>query len=266
VVHRLARAGLLEVTPEPFGPLDEPVHEPSAAERLAAHEALAEPEPEVEGEGEGEPDVVAFAEPEPEVADEPLEGIRSLDHDPRIGGFDEPLPEVPAGGFGTGGSVPDDEWTSSWGGSNPFVRPLEDPEPDLGVTFGPSLGAAAAGPELAPLDEADMLPRRSSVALDEPNGDLSPGLAGIAGFHDPMADMRREDPVLAQATDEESTLDPNAAWLENLYAQFIDDTTEPTSSKSRKKEALDVAFQSSDQGEGERTGTLRRLVDALRRL
>jgi hypothetical protein len=62
------------------------------------------------------------------------------------------------------------------------------------------------------------------------------------------------------------TLDPNAAWLENLYAQFIDDSAEPAPTRSRKKEALDVAFQAPEQAESEKVGTLKRLAAALRRL
>ncbi len=43
IVYRLGRAGLLEVHPEPFSPLsDDPVHEPSAAERMAAASAREE--------------------------------------------------------------------------------------------------------------------------------------------------------------------------------------------------------------------------------
>lgn len=263
VVHRLARAGLLEVTPEPFGPLDDdPVHEPSAAERLAA---AAEPAP------LAEPDDLGFAPLDDDVDDGLGEGIRSLDHDPRIGGFDADPAPPPS---------PDEAeaWSASWGSTNnPFEHPVDDVRDELGVTFGPSLGAA--GPEMAP-EESTLLPRRTSVreadpahrpAVDAelagtpPVEDLGAALAGIAGFHDPMSQLHRDDQALADATSGPA-LDDNAAWLENLYAQFIDASDEPPSSKSRKKEALDVAFQSDEQGEGEKTGTLRRLVDALRRL
>lgn len=208
VVHRLVRAGLLEVDAGPFLALeDEPGHEPSAAARLAA------------------------AETDPD------------------------------------------------GAGNPFEHAPVDPVDDLGVTFGPRLDDAGTGPEM-PVEAEDMLPRRAAHPVDTADiwedplvsgdtvpsdelglaGDLGPALAGIAGFHDPMAALRDEDPALAEATDA-SLVDPNAAWLENLYAQFIDDTDEPG-----KKQALDVAFQTSEPLEAERTGTLRRLVDALRRI
>ncbi len=207
VVHRLVRAGLLEVDAGPFLALeDDPTHEPSAAARRAAAE------------------------------------------------------------------------TDPSGPGNPFEHPPVDDDDDLGVTFGPRLDDAGTGPEM-PVEAEDLLPRRAhhldatdlwpgevpgdaalpgdSLGLPD---DLGPALAGIAGFHDPMAGLRDEDPALADATDA-SRVDPNAAWLENLYAQFIDDVDEPG-----KKQALDVAFQTSEPLEAERTGTLRRLVDALRRI
>ncbi|CAN5695917.1 hypothetical protein BH24ACT4_BH24ACT4_00030 [soil metagenome] len=39
-----------------------------------------------------------------------------------------------------------------------------------------------------------------------------------------------------------------------------------TGGKTKKKEALDVAFQADEQAETEKVGTLRRLVDARRRV
>ena len=38
---------------------------------------------------------------------------------------------------------------------------------------------------------------------------------------------------------------PNAAWLENLYSQYMDEPEAPA--KKRKKEMLDVAFAAEDR-------------------
>lgn len=218
VVNRLARAGLLEVVAEPF-PADAPdgtVHEPSAAERMAAATA---------------PDDVAGDDADP-----------------------------------TG----DDSAWEQWAQGNPFDH---DPEVDAAggdesVTFGPSLGGAGAGPESTP-EEAAALPRRSAVReadpLERTEADVATALAGISGFHDPVAGAGREDAALTEALAAPEEGDPNAAWLENLYAQFIDEAEDGGKTK-KKKEVLDVAFQAPEQAETEKVGTLRRLVDALRRV
>ncbi|HYI60408.1 MAG TPA: DUF4388 domain-containing protein [Acidimicrobiales bacterium] len=301
VVHRLARAGLLEVATEPFGTLeDDPVHEPSAAARLAAAEAGDPPTGIVDPRGLDE-DGPGDAPRDLDDADAPAPGPRATDPagadtapSPE-GAADDRLPAaertegLPPDDLGPPRPNPDEEpiWAAAWGApGNPFEHAPTDPADDLGVTFGPRLEGVGAGPEMPPLDDGDMLPRRSSVREAEPTSwwrdeglsdlgpeapggvtdDLGTGLAGISGFQDPTADAHREDPALAEATDGGPRLDPNAAWLENLYAQFIDEAEEPATSRSRKREALDVAFQSGEAQETERTGTLRRLVDALRRV
>jgi hypothetical protein len=222
VVHRLARAGLLEVVPEPFSAYDTGAdnHEPSAAERMAAVE-------------------VADTAPAPAA--------------------DTSEDTTEAG---------DDAW-AAWATGNPFDHPPTE-EDEATVSFGPTF-TGADGPEAAP-DDA-LLPRRTAVREADPaerpveaaEEEIAPGLAGITGFHDPTAEVaQRQDQAMAEAAD--PTLDPNAAWLENLYAQFIDDSAEPAPTRSRKKEALDVAFQAPEQAESEKVGTLKRLAAALRRL
>ncbi len=234
VVHRLARAGLLEVVPEPV---------------------FAEEHP-------GE-----VAELQPELEEEPAP-VLDLDDLPPVGNPFAPVTDdVP--------EASDDAW-DSWSAGNPFEHPVPETDEDLGVSFGPRLDAGAGldGPEAAP--DGDLLPRRTAVReADRPThapasdlgGDLAPGLAGIAGFHDPTAaTVGRHDDALAAATSDDPAMDPNAAWLENLYAQFIDDVEEPTGKKAKKVEALDVAFQAPEQGDTEKVGTLKRLAAALRRL
>ena len=57
---------------------------------------------------------------------------------------------------------------------------------------------------------------------------------------------------------------PNAAWLENLYSQYMDEPEAPA--KKRKKEMLDVAFAAEDQEAPVKLPTLRRLLDAIKKL
>lgn len=218
IVHRLARAGLLEVVAEPFSP-GEGLHEPSAAERLAARTDRDA--------GPAEDDLV-------DVADGPTEDEEAA-------------------------------W-EQWAQGSPFDH---DPAgagdgPGDAVAFGPSL--AGTGPEVAP--DGASLPRRGAVreADRQVAQDGAAGLARIAGFHDPVAGVGRESAALADATDApHDGQDPNAAWLEDLYAQFIDEASDGGKA-TKKKEALDVAFQAPEQGETEKVGTLRRLVAALRRV
>ena len=255
VVHRLARAGLLDVFAEPFTEADA-YHEPSAAERMAAAEESATAE-----------EIVVDEITVDEIT---VDEITVDDEIPRGDPFapSADLTDDPV-------EAPDDAW-DAWTAGNPFEHPAGEDE-DLSVSFGPRLdpGTGLDGPEVAP-DEG-LLPRRTAVReADRPihapssdlGGDLAPGLAGITGFHDPTAGVAsRHDDALEAATSADPGMDPNAAWLENLYAQFIDDTEEvPTGRNKKKVEALDVAFQAPEQGDTEKVGTLKRLAAALRRL
>lgn len=160
--------------------------------------------------------------------------------------------------------VGDEAW-EQWAESAPLYQdPHSTPEDD--VRFGPGVGGSGAGPETAP-GEAAALPRRTAVREAERPDDATTGsgLVGISGFHDPVAGMGRENVALAKAMEPDQSGDPNAAWLENLYAQFIDEPSD-TGGTTKKREALDVAFQAPEQAETEKVGTLRRLVDALRRV
>lgn len=235
VVHRLAVAGLLDVVAEPFAPGPDDgagFHEPSAAERIGADPFAADP---------FAPDAV-----DPDAVD-PFDGL--ADDDP----------------------ASDDAAWEAWSAGNPFEHPVVDEEPDLPVALGPSFGGLGDTDTDTDTEADDvLLPRRTAVREADPaerDHDLG-GLAGIAGFHDPTADvLGRTDEALSAATDGAPTQDPNAAWLENLYAQFIDDAPEAGGKdKSRKKEALDVAFQAPEQAATEKVGTLKRLAAALRRL
>ncbi len=64
--------------------------------------------------------------------------------------------------------------------------------------------------------------------------------------------------------------DPNAAWLADLYSQFIDEPeAAATSAKKRRRgepSPVDVAFKSDEQDADARVSTLKRLVGALKKL
>lgn len=277
VVHRLAVAGLLDVVPEPFATDEDGYHEPSAAERMGA-DPFATDAP-ASGADVADDTAAAAVDEVGGAADasEPADGAEVVDASDAAGAADDrpgadrfaadaPI-DLGDGRDTTGFSDAGDAAWESWTSGNPFEHPVLDDEPDVPVSFGPAM-AGSAGPEAAP-DDA-LLPRRTAVREADPaerERDLG-GLAGIAGFHDPTADvLGRTNEALADATSEATTQDPNAAWLENLYAQFIDDAPESNGKdKNRKKEALDVAFQAPEQAETEKVGTLKRLAAALRRL
>jgi len=69
--------------------------------------------------------------------------------------------------------------------------------------------------------------------------------------------------------DEPRPSDPNAAWLADLYAQFIDDpelTVQNGKKKRRDTQALDVAFKAAEQDGEAKVSTLKRLMTALKRI
>jgi hypothetical protein len=145
----------------------------------------------------------------------------------------------------------------------------------------PDRGDSTSGGELS--TTAWSLPRRQPVALHEepvrrperrtpwpPSEDVEtddpkteggiPGLEAIGGFRDAMAD----DGGSAWTSGSDPTTHPNAAWLESLYSQYMDEPELPA--KKRKKEMLDVAFGAEDQDAPVKLPTLRRLLDAIKKL
>lgn len=287
VVHRLARAGLLDVMAEPFTTDDAAVHEPTAEERLAGSHP-AEPASDID-------DLVDIDEAEDRDSvdiDEPVDIDEAEDREPATegatdrdpaevtatpDGADDPIAD--AGTALDGTDVHDDDG-DTWGGDgtaeldeeaawaaitagNPFDHaPGDDPEP--AIAFGPAIDGAAGTESGA--DALALLPRRTAVQEADPPDDPeeAPAWAAIAGFHDPTAEVReRQDAAVASVADEATNA--NAAWLEDLYAQFIDEPS-VENGKARKKEALDVAFQAEEQDRTEKVGTLKRLAAALRRL
>ncbi|MGI8756370.1 MAG: hypothetical protein ACR2MB_11040, partial [Acidimicrobiales bacterium] len=67
--------------------------------------------------------------------------------------------------------------------------------------------------------------------------------------------------------DEPRPRDLNAAWLADLYAQFIEDDT--TGGKKRRRNEpnpVDVAFKTDEQDGAVKVSTLKRLLGALKKL
>ncbi|MCU1353955.1 MAG: 12 protein [Acidimicrobiales bacterium] len=79
-------------------------------------------------------------------------------------------------------------------------------------------------------------------------------------------------PAAAAAQEPEELKNPNAVWLEDLYAQFIDEpevtTGNGTGRKRRKNEPnpVDVAFKAEEQDGEAKVSTLKRLLGALKKL
>lgn len=77
------------------------------------------------------------------------------------------------------------------------------------------------------------------------------------------------DAIEPTSLDEPRPADPNAAWLADLYAQFIDDPEMGGTGKKKKRgdtQVLDVAFK-ADEVEGEaKVSTLKRLMSALKKI
>lgn len=108
-----------------------------------------------------------------------------------------------------------------------------------------------------PLEEVDH-----DLPADEGSWDEKRRVAdGNALHHDDLAPTSLDEPRPA---------DPNAAWLADLYAQFIDDP-ELTGGGGKKKkkgdtQALDVAFKAEEVDAEAKVSTLKRLMGALKKI
>ena len=178
----------------------------------------------------------------PEASDSPFRDAPTL-----VG--DDPFRDAPADSFG---EAP--------------ANPLDDSSADFGSDDGPagSTTALADRPDLdAIMDFATNGPFVSATDL----------VGGAPPDHDPEAELHHDD---AEGTpvDQERPADPNAAWLADLYAQFIDEPeaaaagANGTAKKRRRGEPnpVDVAFRSDEQDAETKVSTLKRLMGALRKL
>ena len=136
-------------------------------------------------------------------------------------------------------------------------------------------------PEVDPFSDmfasaADLLGTSSPAPTDAPDtGERSePDAAAYADvFGDHGSDLHHEGIETDEDGEEERSGDPNAAWLEDLYAQFIDEPEAAAAAngagkKRRRGEPnpVDVAFRTEEQDADAKVSTLKRLMGALRKL
>ena len=174
--------------------------------------------------------------------------------------------------------------------------PVADPRPDGPSTrptvpdaIGERIGQAIAGaladaqdeaPGFGPPSSSTSLPRRAlhhdAVDHDAPWTDVQaavpePGAPSAAPLVE-VLDDRPYEPTFRPATppaEPEPDKNPNAAWLEDLYAQFIDEPEVEGNGKKRRRNEpnpVDVAFKATEQSGEAKVSTLKRLMGALKKL
>ncbi|MBI2709292.1 MAG: DUF4388 domain-containing protein [Actinobacteria bacterium] len=112
---------------------------------------------------------------------------------------------------------------------------------------------------------AFSLPRRHGDHGDGwSNGDDGGlgSLSSISGFRSAVSSSGSSTSLLPSADDDDKAA--NAAWLESLYDQFMRDDEVDLGKKSKKKEALEVAFHAPEVDADQKVGTLRKLFNALK--
>ena len=148
---------------------------------------------------------------------------------------------------------------------------------DTGDALSAHIGDAIAG-ALATEDDhapvADVMPMGAVPDLAEVDHEL-PAEDGSWDESRRIADGNalHHESLEPTSLDEPRPADPNAAWLADLYAQFIDDPEVAGSAaaggKKKKRgdtQVLDVAFK-ADEVEGEaKVSTLKRLMSALKKI
>ena len=125
-------------------------------------------------------------------------------------------------------------------------------------------------PEVDPF--SDMFASASDLLGTSSPASAPAGTDDTDLFGDHGADIHHEGISEEDETDEPAG-DPNAAWLEDLYAQFIDEPEAAAAAngagkKRRRGEPnpVDVAFRTEEQDDEAKVSTLKRLMGALRKL
>ncbi len=137
---------------------------------------------------------------------------------------------------------------------------IADALADADVT--PADMAARPAPEVV---ETAPAPAFGGIELDDVNHEV-PGPAVTVAGPPSLQDL----PPAAEPEPEAEPGDPNAAWLEELYAQFIDEPeAEAQQGKKRRRgepSVLDVAFKATEVEGEAKVSTLKRLMGALKKL
>ncbi|QXC63114.1 DUF4388 domain-containing protein [Aquihabitans sp. G128] len=130
------------------------------------------------------------------------------------------------------------------------------------------------------LADADVVP-----ALSEPALSAVPDLSEAVDHQLPARDLdarwdesRRvaegsalhHEDLAPTSLDEPRPTDPNAAWLADLYSQFIDEPEVAANAGKKRRRGepnpVDVAFKSAEQDSEAKVSTLKRLMGALKKL
>jgi hypothetical protein len=137
--------------------------------------------------------------------------------------------------------------------------PEIDPFSDMFASAADLLGGSPADGAVDQLDEVDHA---------RPDGE---SYADV--FGGPATDIHHDDLEAEEPVEKARPGDPNAAWLEDLYAQFIDEpeaaAAAANGTKKRRRGELnpvDVAFRTEEQDAEAKVSTLKRLMGALRKL
>ncbi|HEX2575715.1 MAG TPA: hypothetical protein VHK88_05155, partial [Aquihabitans sp.] len=107
----------------------------------------------------------------------------------------------------------------------------------------------------------DVVDHEQPGELDQHRWDESRLVADGGALH-------HED-LTATPLDEARPTDPNAAWLADLYSQFIDEPEAAANGKKKRRgepNPVDVAFKSAEQDTEAKVSTLKRLMGALKKL
>jgi hypothetical protein len=154
------------------------------------------------------------------------------------------------------------------------VAPDIEAEPDADQHPADAFFDAMAATDLTPDERSGDAPTpapapavdRTSAAFVDPDPTQDESWDASRRVSDDNA--LHHDDVAPTSLDEPRPKDPNAAWLADLYAQFIDDP-ENVGKKKRRNEPnpVDVAFKTEAVLEGEeKVSTLKRLLGALKKL
>ncbi|MCB0971399.1 MAG: DUF4388 domain-containing protein [Acidimicrobiales bacterium] len=143
----------------------------------------------------------------------------------------------------------------------------------IGDTIANALATEEAAAPAAEAAEVDAPAPAEAEASAEPAEAPAPPAEDLA---DPSWDASRRLPdagpvhhegIEPTSLDDPRPADPNAAWLADLYAQFIDDDASGGKKKKRgDTQALDVAFKSDEVDGEEKVSTLKRLLGALKKI
>jgi hypothetical protein len=114
---------------------------------------------------------------------------------------------------------------------------------------------------------ATALARSTDEVFGPSTGPIEPTVEGAEVLGGRPGESMHHDDVTPTPLDQSRPSDPNAAWLADLYSQFIEEP-DAAGKKRRRGEPnpVDVAFKTAEQDGEAKVSTLKRLMGALRKL